>query len=160
MHNAAWHNKIELIRQLLSFGAKINVQDITGSTPLRKAAYKGQADAVKHLLSKLLSYIIIEFIIVQQTASGYIQIPKRFNAAVDGVVFSKNNFKNFLLLTTYKDSLLRMTGDYALLGLNNKTSSKSENLNTKECDSAKNLKNEVGQLHERQNIEDTKNVMM
>ena len=64
MHNAAWHNKIELIRQLLSFGAKINVQDITGSTPLRKSAYKGQADAVKHLLSKLLSYIIIEFIIV------------------------------------------------------------------------------------------------
>lgn len=52
MHNAAWHNKTELIRQLLSSGAKINIQDSTGSTPLRKAAYKGQADAVKHLLGK------------------------------------------------------------------------------------------------------------
>lgn len=52
MHNAAWHNKTDLIRQLLTYGAKVNVQDITGSTPLRKAAYKGQADAVKHLLSK------------------------------------------------------------------------------------------------------------
>ena len=42
-----------------------------------------------------------------------------------------------------------MTEDYALLGLNNKTSSKYENLNTKECDSAKNVKNEDRQLHVR-----------
>lgn len=51
LHSAAWHNKVNLIIQLLSTGAKLNVQDSTGSTPLRKAAYRGHTEAVRHLLS-------------------------------------------------------------------------------------------------------------
>jgi len=50
LHNAAWHNKLELIRYLISYGAKINVQESTGSTPLRKAAYRGHLEAAKMLL--------------------------------------------------------------------------------------------------------------
>ncbi|KAF6036968.1 hypothetical protein EB796_004722 [Bugula neritina] len=38
------------MKQLLANGARVNIQDITGSTPVRKAAYKGHLEAVRHLL--------------------------------------------------------------------------------------------------------------
>lgn len=58
LHNAAWHNKVELMKQLLANGARVNIQDITGSTPVRKAAYKGHLEAVRHLLGKQRRVII------------------------------------------------------------------------------------------------------
>lgn len=52
LHNAAWHNKSELLKHLIDCGARVNIQDSTGSTPLRKAAYKGHNESVRFLLGE------------------------------------------------------------------------------------------------------------
>ena len=43
---------VGLIRLLLSAGAKVNVKDKTGSTPLHRAASAGKPEAVRALLEE------------------------------------------------------------------------------------------------------------
>ena len=51
MEGAAWNNHSEIIHLLVKAGAKVNVSDSEGSSPLCYAAREGATDAAKALLA-------------------------------------------------------------------------------------------------------------
>ncbi|MBL4588081.1 ankyrin repeat domain-containing protein [Candidatus Babeliales bacterium] len=113
LHLAAFHNKKEIVYQLLKIGSNINARNLYGMTPLYLAELEGHAEIIKILIrhgalknikplqNKIIPELINEY--PDQKIVSQLQMPLKNNSSFPNFASSNNAYLSqlftFLLLS-------------------------------------------------------------